>query len=85
MHQLAAAEEMQREQSRSREHLESQLRKAEEALKREKAQTEAELSAVAQSMEDVEARIEAARNALNGTTDATKELDPTTMSRLVEE
>ncbi len=83
--QLDAEEDFKREQAKVQEHLEAQLRKAEEALKREKAALDSELTATAAEMGEVEVGIEEARLGLAATTESVKDLEPSVQERLIEE
>ena len=76
---------MKREQQRSHEHLDGQLKKAEEALRKERAQTEAELATCSAETNDVLRAIETTRDALTATADSVKDLAPEVITKLVEE
>ncbi len=66
-------------------HLDGQLKKAEEALKKERGQMESELAACAAEMETLDRDIEAARDGLSATAESAKELDASIIVKLAEE
>ena len=83
--QIDSAEEGLKSHHRSIEYVEGQLAKAEDALRREKEALDTELAAFADEMKSVEERAEYMKAALAQGVDAARELDVTTLSKLVEE
>ncbi len=83
--QLDAAEESKGEQARLHDHLESQVKKAEETLKRERAALDTELAACTAELATVNADMEAVQGSLGATTASVKDLEPGVLAHMIEE
>ncbi len=83
--QAEEIEEQMRDKVRRQEDLEAQVKKAEDMLRKERSQFETELAALTSERDTVMQSIDSVKESLSATADAAKDLDASSLTRLLEE